>query len=274
MLKSKKLVCIKSIICFVIFLSGLFLLAINLYGLGKDVRPDMTNDEHLRFENDVELTYLESLGLLTRKEGENEARFTDRITYVISKSLAHIEWEQFDPQKYNQLIPIWENYFLYFMGVYSGIPEYERYHYANYKKSLYRGIGICGDASMIMSEVLNENNINNKIITFPGHVIVLAKIDGKEKMYDPDFGVILPYSREQINVKPNLIAKFYRDKGYSDKEINNLISKYAQKYKVWDGVSHFITNKYYFEKFAYVMKWPLPILLIIISSFYLRRNMN
>jgi hypothetical protein len=68
-------------------------------------------------------------------------------------------------EQFNQLIPIWENYFIYFMGVFSGIPEYERYHFANYQRSLERGIGLCGDASMVISQLLDKQNISNKILT-------------------------------------------------------------------------------------------------------------
>jgi hypothetical protein len=69
--------------------------------------------------------------------------FADRDNRVVSKSLAHIEWDKFGARKYNQLIPIWENYSLYFVGAYSGIPEYARYHFTDYKSSLYRNVGIC-----------------------------------------------------------------------------------------------------------------------------------
>jgi hypothetical protein len=39
-----------------------------------------------------------------------------------------------------------------------------------------RGIDICGDASMIMSQILERNGIESKIVTFPGHVVVAATI--------------------------------------------------------------------------------------------------
>jgi hypothetical protein len=58
------------------------------------------------------------------------------------------------------------------MGKYSGIPEYERYHFSNPYNSIERGIGICGDASILMSQMLEKNGIEADILTFPGHVVV------------------------------------------------------------------------------------------------------
>jgi hypothetical protein len=271
-LKKLKVKLLQTTVFSVLLLLGTGLTIINIYGLTQNIQPVITDYEHLRFKNDVELTFDQGKELLDWKPEDNQIVFANRVTQTISKSLAHIEWNKFNVKRYNQLIPIWENYLLYFMGVYSGIPEFERYHYTDYTRSLRRGIGICGDASMIMSQILDENNIENKIITFPGHVIVSALIDGKQQTYDPDFGVFLPYSKDEINAKPSLIIKHYKSTGYSDKEINNLISKYGQNYQEWHGVEHFMTNKYYFEKFAYTMKWSFPLILIVTAIFFFKRR--
>jgi hypothetical protein len=109
-------------------------------------------DNELRLKNDTPHSYEETLDNTQRKEGESDKEYSDRIRRVIAQGLAHIHWKKYQNTKFNQLIPIWENYFLYFMGKFSGIPEFERYHFSDYKKSLKRGIGICGDASMVMSQ--------------------------------------------------------------------------------------------------------------------------
>ena len=51
-----------------------------------------------------------------------ETEFSTRVTKVIAKGIAHIHWDKYQPEKFNQIVPIWENYFLYFMGRFSGIP--------------------------------------------------------------------------------------------------------------------------------------------------------
>ncbi len=253
---------------------GISLLSINVYGEFQNIRPTVFFNDELRFHNDQPETFNETLSQLQKTKNETDLQFAQRITQVVASGLAHIHWERYEPEKFNQLVPIWENYFLYLMGKFSNIPEYEKYHFANYKRSLKRGIGICGDASMILSQVLDENQIDNKIITFPGHVIVSAQFGhNKEQLLDADFGVSLPFSPDEIKQSPNLVNSYYLDAGYFDYDIKSFNRIYNNDYKRWDGVKHFITNKYYFEKVSYYLKWPLPILLIVLSliSFYRRK---
>lgn len=257
---------------------GALLLAINLYGLTKDIQPGRIVERDFRFENDKTLTYEDALVLLKKSQNQDEAEFSSGVTDVISKTLAHIHWkEESDPTVYHQRVPIWENYFIWAMSFITNMPEYEKYHYADYKRSLKRGIGICGDASLIMSQVLDENGIPNQMVSFPGHVILEAEIQpGNRQTYDPDFGVVIPYSIEEISASPFLVKEAYLEKGYSPREIMGLVRAYALPYERWDGVTHFMTKKYYFEKVAYMLKWPLPLCLVafgaILIRIYRKRN--
>lgn len=259
-----------NIVAALILVCGLVLLSVNIYGLSKDVRQSPIDPQYLRFHDDVKFDFDEGMKMLQMREGDDAFSYAKRATLAISGTLAHIHWGRYEPTKFNQLVPIWENYFLHFLGVFSGMKEYQRYHFAHFERSLYRGIGICGDASMIMSQVLDINNIDNQIISVPGHVIVQAKMDdGNVINFDPDFGVVLPYSISQINDSPELVADHYYDAGYSEKEVNNLVTRYGKNVKTWDGVSHFIRKKYYFEHIAYALKWPFPILLVMLGAYFL-----
>jgi len=234
------------------------------------IRPDVFFEDELRFANDSPLEFDLALEQINKKDSETDLNYSERLTDVIAKSIAHIHWEKYDPEKFNQLIPLWENYFLYFMGKFSNIPEFEKYHFADYQRSLQRGIGICGDASMVMSQLLDKNYITNQIITFPGHVIVSANVgqNQKEMLFDADFGVTLPFTAEEIKQSPSLVNNYYLKAGYFDYDITAFNRIYNNNYQRWNGVKHFITNKYYFEKITYILKWPLPIIMII-SGIYL-----
>lgn len=246
------------------------LLTINIYGLFQDIRPGIFFTDDTRFLNEKPNSYTETLKNTGKRNHENTDSYSDRLTQVISDGLVHIHWNKNDSSRYHQLIPVWENYILYFMGKFSGIPEYERYHYADYKRSLERGIGVCGDAAMIMSQILDENNVKNKIISFSGHVVVEANtVTNKTYIYDADFGVVINHSIDEINQNPDLIEGPYSNKGYSNKEIETLKKAYAGRLARWNGVEHFITKKYYFEYMAYLVKWPLPVVLVL-SPFLLR----
>ncbi|MCG7638521.1 MULTISPECIES: hypothetical protein [unclassified Alteromonas] len=248
---------------------GGLLLSINLYGLTQNIEPKSIVDRDFRFTNDKTLTFEEALVRLKKGKNQKEAEFLTDVTDVISKALAHIHWkEEQDPTLYHQRVPVWENYFIWAMSFVTNMPEYEKYHYANYKRSLKRGIGICGDASLIMSQVLDENGVPNQMVSFPGHVILEAEIlPGNKQTYDPDFGVVIPYSIEQISASPHLAKEAYLQKGYSSREVMGLMRAYALPYERWDGVTHFMTKKYYFEKVAYMLKWPLPLLFLAFGAF-------
>lgn len=247
---------------------GVILSAVNLYGLTQNIRPEGLFNSDMRFKNDITISYEELMSSIDKKEGESQERYAERLTSVIANGIAHIHWhDEADTRRFNQLIPVWENYFLYVMGLLSGIPEYEKYHFADYKRSLTRGIGICGDASMIMSQLLSEYGITNQIISFPGHVVVTAQYpNGREELYDPDYGVYIPYSLSEVTMSTGKAAHRYSIYGYPESDINFFLQEYSKEYQRWDSVSHFIMKKYYFEKVAYMLKWPLPIVLMIISG--------
>lgn len=253
---------------------GGFLTTANIYGLFTNIRPAAFFEDELRFANDSPLAFDQTLKQIIKNDNESSLQYSERLTSVIAKSIAHIHWEKYESEKFNQLIPIWENYFLYIMGKMSGIREFKKYHFANYERSLKRGIGICGDASMIMSQLLSKNNIPNQIISFPGHVIVSAKFNenDSELLFDPDFGVNLPFTPDEVSQYPELVNEYYIQAGYFDYDVVTLNKIFNNDYKRWNGVEHFITKKYYFEEFAYFLKWPLPIILIIFGLYLFTNN--
>jgi len=253
-------------------LSGLILLLINIYGLNRDLRPTGLVPEVLRFgDQDLSLSPIELTDAISRLPGESDADFARRLTIVLSEGIAHVEWERYDPDLFHQRVPVWENYILYFMGVATSIPEFKRYHFANPYRSLERGIGICGDASMTLSGLLDEQGIENQIITVPGHVMVQAKVNSQLLLLDADFGVVLDHGIAYYQQHPQVLIKEYqRQLGrVNDGELMIAGNLSEKGFLVWNGTAHFITNKYYFEKFAYWVKWPLPIAMILSGIWFL-----
>jgi hypothetical protein len=252
---------LKALRVFTIILA-IALLCLNFYGLTQSLRPENLVPQHLRFkEFDITISPLLFKTNVERQSEETDKQYASRLTHVIASGLAHVHWEKYDPEKFNQRVPIWENYILYLMSIVTNIPEYKRYHYANPYRSIERGIGICGDASMIMSQMLDKNGIENKIVTVPGHVMVEAMIDGKAALYDPDYGVVLNHSADALHTNPNYLNQLYISQGFELADENFLKNSFTQGYRFWDGASHFITKKYYFEKLAYLLKWLIPLIL-------------
>mgnify|MGYP001055973018 CR=1 FL=1 len=251
-----------------IFVCSTALLLINIYGLSQDIRPVGFTAEQLRFgADDITLTKEEVLSRVKREPRETDAQYSARLTELIADGLAHIHWERYENTKFHQLVPIWDNWIIHFMGRFSGIPEYERYHFSDPYRSLERGIGICGDASMIMTQFLEKNGIEASMLTFPGHVVVTADIDGKATIFDPDFGVVLPFSPSELSANVDAAASLYVNAGYTEQDRSFFLNSYSQSYRVWTGPEEFITKKFYFEKFAYVFKWLLPLVGVVMSVF-------
>ena len=259
----------------VLALSGLALLALNLYGFTQDLRPDGLTPEVLRFgEQDLSLTPPELEQAIFRLPGETDKQYAKRLTLDLAGGIAHVEWEAFDPDLFHQRVPVWENYILHLMGVVTSIPEYQRYHYANPYRSIERGIGICGDASMTLSGLLDEQGIANKIITVPGHVMVEAYFDGEPLLLDADFGVVLEQGIMFYEQNPQALISAYQQQlgRVNDGELMIAGNLIKDGFKYWNGTSHFITKKYYFEKVAYVVKWAFPVTLLLIAMVMWRKT--
>jgi hypothetical protein len=255
---------------FLCLTTGLALILINLYGLTQPIRKPglgVTNHQELRFVPKHVQSYNESLDRIEKlAEIDSNRQRSEDANIIINNSLTHVDWTRVDPSEYRHLIPIWENYFLWGLGRFSNLPQLERYHYSDYKRSIRRGIGICGDASVALSSVMDRYNIPNHIVSFDGHVIVEYQDEkGDSYLLDPDFGVSLSTSLENLNANILSVRKLYLSAGYSEKEIYYLFEAYNRSYSIYDDTYHFMTLRYIFEKASYVAKWVLPTILIFLS---------
>ena len=224
--------------------------------------------ESLRFKDaDVTLSKDSMRSQLLRLKGESEPDYAKRVTKVIASGIAHVHWERYSPARYHQTVPIWENYILYAMGRWSGIPEFERYHFSSPIKSIERGIGICGDASILLSQILNENGIKNRIVTVPGHVMVEVQFKESAQLLDPDFGVVFDKGAEFYHKNIEQLQKMYNTAGFDGNGEDVVVNGISQKYTYWNGVSHFITKKHYFEKLSYIAIWLLPLFILFLCFF-------
>jgi len=251
---------------------GIILMSINLYGVTQPIRkPGLGVSDHdqLRFIPDKVWSYQESMaaidGLATI---DDRNQLAEKANEVVNHSLVHVNWNRVDPHEYRQLVPIWENYLLWAIGQFSGLPQFERYHYSDYRRNIRRGIGICGDASTILSSVMDRYDVPNRIISFQGHVLVeYLDDDGDRYLMDPDFGVSLNTSLEGLLREPERFKQAYLDAGYSEAEIDYLFEAYVKGHAMFENTYHFMTQRYIFENVSYGIKWWLPALLIIFPFF-------
>lgn len=275
-IKDKRISGVLTFIAVLCLAGGVALMAINLYGLTQPIRKPglgVSDQDQLRFVEETVWSYEESVeaihGLAVIDEPDALA---ERANRVVNSSLVHVKWNQVDPIQYRQLIPIWENYFLWGLGRFSSLPQFERYHYADYLRNIRRGIGICGDASTILSSVMDHYGLENRIISFRGHVIVEHQREsGGYNLLDPDFGVDLGVSLEALLEEPHRVRAKYIAAGYSETEVENLLAIYETDYRIFDDTYHFMSKRYLFEHLSYVAKWLMPTLMILVSLIWLVR---
>jgi hypothetical protein len=99
----------------------------------------------------------------------------------------------------------------------------------------------------------------------PGHVVVKAFPDNNEIMLDADFGVYINASLVNIEKEPDLISETYLKSNFSVQDVKALTKSLLSPKEYWKDTKAFMTNKYYFEKSSYILKWLFPILLILIN---------
>jgi hypothetical protein len=246
------------------------LLLLNLYGLTQSLRPQGLTEDVLRFkENDLKIELNEFESQVKRFSNEVEEEYAERLTYVIANGMAHVIWGEYEPTVFNQTIPIWENYILYFLGTVLKLPEFERYHFTIPEKSIERGVGLCGDASMLMSELLKREGISNTIITVPGHVMVQVEFEsGEARLFDPDFGVVLQKDISFYRKNSDELVREYNAYGYiNNGELMIRSGLVEEGYQKWKGADHFVTKKYYFERLSYFMIWIIPVGILLLAFF-------
>ncbi len=255
----------------IIFFISVFLLIVNLYGLTQSMRAGGLSDEsHNVFKDDLKLSLDQFRNQIKRLKNEDDLGYSRRMVDVISDGIAHVHWENIEGNKYHLQIPIWENYILWAMGYIH--PEYKRYHIRDYQKSMERGIGICGDTSMLMSTILYKNGISSKIIAFDrGHVVNSVSFNGQSWLLDADYGVSIPVELNDLPNNSDLIKKYYGEAGFNKKEIAVVSGIYEGTYKKFNDTYHFGPKKMIFEKASYWLKWLLPIFGIILF-YYIKFN--
>ena len=76
-------------------------------------------------------------------------------------------------EKFHLRVPMYENYILYFMS-YILPQHFLRYEFTDYRKALERGVGWCDQHTIILSGILESQNIESRMIITPHHVVATA----------------------------------------------------------------------------------------------------
>jgi len=261
----------------VAFFLGLFLLALNIFGLFRTMRnPDIYTEENIikNRKNDITIRYPEVKKLLLKKPGESNEAFAIRINKVVNDGFCHY-WKDAGISKYHERVPAWENYLL-FLASYIDPKDYRKYEFSDYKKNLERGVGLCSSHSIVVKGVLNDYGIDASLWDIAGHVVVRANVDEKKWIIlDPDFGVVVPYDTAAIQDNPELVRPAYQNMAalYYPDAIEPYTTDHVVEIYGREG-NHVYTVDNWFEYFSYWAIWIIPVLLMLPYTLQLIRRNN
>lgn len=265
----------KFIIAVVTITLGLLLTGLNIYGLTRSLEPDIKKLDltyGLRFPYEIKETYDDTILNINNTSLIKIRDFVEHVTEAIKNRMTHPNWNKIPVGEFNISVPIWENYILYFLTKINKSPQIQRYHFSNYKKSLERGIGICGDSAIILSSILRLNNIEHSILSFDGHVLIQFYDETNTKhVTDPDFNVTFQSSASDIKTSKNAYQTYIK-KGYSKNEVDYIFEIYKSNPAIFKNHIDFMKKRYYFEKASYILKWLIPFFLIIVASLSVKKS--
>jgi hypothetical protein len=248
----------------VIFLLGIFLLLINIYGLFKSLRnPEIYTEQDTWFVSDIILKYPQIINELVRKGHEPDKDFAVRMNRNVHNGIMHY-WENEGLTKYHLTVPVWNNYLLY-AASYIDPKEYRKYEFSNYKRNLERGVGLCSTHSIVLKGILHDNGIDAGLWDIAGHVVLRTRVDKNEWwILDPDYGIVVPYDTAAIQANPEVVYASYK----------NMNSLYKPEIKIHYTPEHLVelygregnhiyTVDNWFEYFSYWAIWIIPVLLML-----------
>jgi len=247
----------------ILALLGIVLIFNNLVGVFYSLRnPAIYKEPGNEFSDDITLSQEQFYQALETVKGDRQ-QVLRQITTFVNKGIAHY-WKDAGIDKYHLRIPFYENYILNVASyIYPKI--FLHYEFMDYRRAIERGVGLCSQQSIILSELLRQRGIATKIVGLDGHVVVTAPVDDANTVWwilDPDYGVVIPHSLSEIEKDSRIIGPYYSLKGYSDQQIDNLVDIYSSKGNVVvDRVRDY--SQFYFEIAAYLLIWVIPVLLIL-----------
>lgn len=260
------------------FYLGFCLFVINIIGLFISLRNESIYQEPTGFVDDITLSEQEFYHRI-KKTVIDKKEYITNLNEAVNRGIAHY-WRDAGINKYNLRIPFYENYLL-FIASYLYPQEYLKYEFVDYGKAIERGVGLCSQQAIIVSEILLEKNIPSYIVGLSGHVVLRAQVsDNPEEWWvlDPDYGVVIPYDINFIENNSKIIRSFYAQAGHELNTIAKLEKIYEKRGNVVSGEQgsrgYQIKKSSYEPKF-YSLKWIIPCIFIaasIILFFIRKRN--
>jgi hypothetical protein len=258
--------------------SGILLICINITGFFLSLRSAGITEKYADFARALTLSYEDAKTSLENLERSNllKSEFVTEATKIFHFGIAHVSPEDINAKGldyYHMRIPIWENYILYFLS-YIKPDTYNDYEFCSYTKALERGTGRCGQQSLALISFLSSQQIDTGIIKLGGHTIVTAKVEnGSWYLLDPDFGGVVPFGINIAEKSPASVIPYYWNSSIKDRKMYQLFDTKGNIVR-YGGTDVRFARACLIERISYILKWIIPILMILIWAILLQYSRN
>jgi hypothetical protein len=256
------------------------LLALNSYGLGLSLRSPLVIQDSADFSHERIITSQEAWEQLSALDPTDRRTFALRASEIIGSAMKHERYGggDFAPDVYAQYymtVPAWENYFLYLFRFLKP-STYVSYELSGYRRALERGIGQCGQQAMTVIGFLEEHGFNTGFVQLNGHVVATAEVaPGEWYVLDPDYGVSIPHSIEELANNRALVETYYSR--FIERNPWRLYGTQPNEV-TYGGAGMRYPRGSVIEEFAYFAKLAFPVALLLAGALALaivrRRKIN
>ncbi|MBX3464994.1 MAG: transglutaminase domain-containing protein [Planctomycetes bacterium] len=210
---------------------------------------------------------------LARRPGEAADDFVRRLTLLVADGTAHA-WDRRHARTLRMQVPARENWLLWLAGEID--PQQREYFFVDARRTLERGIGMCGHFAHALGELLAEAGFDARLVQLGGHTVVGVDVDGAPWLLDPDYRVVLPFGLDVLAADPTMAIPAYAaalaHHGIADADaraarVAALCDAAGNRTSSGRPVEDLSPASRRQEALAYALRWPLP--LAVLAAFAL-----
>ena len=242
-------------------LIGLGLTAVNLVGLARGLALYPVTRVFGEGERSLARTRpIRRLSELRRRPDEGDETYAARMTSAINGHLVHSMGSQFP-----WISPL-QNWILWLLGVLAP-SRFQHLELRRARFALQRGFGLCSQAALALADLLERARVPATIAVLEGHVVVTAETaPGRWTVFDPDYGVTIPMSLDEIRAEPEPVVARAYGAAYGPSVVARLTPVYGSAHRLAPrGPRERMRGT--LEGLAFGLKWALPILLAGLGCF-------
>ena len=227
--------------------------------------------------NDTIRTYEETLAQI-RKVREDfssgklrEVDFVREMMIAVNYRMTNIQARYLEKDSALR-VPITYNWVLWIAGFY---PFFKDYDFENPYDTLERGLGMCKAQSKTLARLLKEDGFKTGIYKSRFHVVSWVETDQGQFFVDPDYGVMFAGTPEEVSRQKTKWVPAYQNmlQEFTSGEFKGAMKTVTQHFE--SGSRNFpqdidslnrsstISTKIWIEWIASIIKWVIPIVLVL-----------